>query len=117
MNVKVSVKLQSTKGVRKKLGSVKVGFTRAGLALLLVAVLLWWRGFGYERVLWRSWFESGEDDEDMRRWTWGQVSLDTFPSCCLHFWLEGHFLAQATSDTRPDHALGRSNMAPMLRTI
>ncbi|KAE9378684.1 alpha/beta-hydrolase [Stipitochalara longipes BDJ] len=72
MDVKVRLKLVSATGARRKLGSVKLVFTRVGLSLILLVLLLYWRGLGYERALWRSWFEE-DSNRRVKGWTWGEI--------------------------------------------
>ena len=72
MGVKVRLAMVSTTGAHGKPGSVKVAFTRVGLTLILLVIFLWWREFGFEKALSRSWFERSSNG-GMKGWRWGEV--------------------------------------------
>jgi ABC-type glucose/galactose transport system permease subunit len=75
MGVKAQLKLVSTTGGGKKLGSVKPVFTRAGLALLLVVFWLCWNRRQYARDLRRFWVGENIESEEGTGLRWSEVSV------------------------------------------
>jgi hypothetical protein len=77
MDVKVRLKLITTSGAHKKLGSVKLVFTRVGLALLLVVFWLCWNRRQYAQDLRRLWVGKNIEGEVGTGLRWGEVLRPT----------------------------------------
>jgi hypothetical protein len=98
MDVKGRLAVVSTTSARRRLGPVKIAFTRVGLALIALVLFQWWGGFGYEKALWQPWMGKNSNGF-VRAWGWSEVGALHFPFS-LNSGL--HLVARANADTRPD---------------